>query len=101
MLHVEPSDVELARFETDDTDGLITCGILSTTQESFSEHAWDPYQVCDAMTLSGVIWFRPQKLQLFSTDHDISLSFEVFTPTEQKNVSWVRLGISSIFVVDY
>ena len=39
------SDVELARFETDDTDGVVPGGLLSTTQESFSEHAWDPYQV--------------------------------------------------------
>ncbi len=54
---VEPSDVELARFQTDDTDGLITCGILSTTQESFSEHAWDPYQVCDVVALSGLSGF--------------------------------------------
>ena len=38
------SDIELARLETDDTDGVVP-GLLSTTQESFSEHAWDPYQV--------------------------------------------------------
>ena len=39
------SDIELARLETDDTDGVVPGGLLSTTQESFSEHAWDPYQV--------------------------------------------------------